>query len=124
MKRKLYNSLLVAAGGGIGSSLRYIVTLIPGIGFFSTLCVNIIGSLILGFITSYLFNKKEQQSIKLLLGTGFCGGFTTMSTLSLEITELPIELALGYICLSLALGIGFAFIGMKLAIFVGKEENS
>lgn len=53
--------------------------------FYGTFAVNIIGSLLLGFLLGY--SLKEIQlpgNLLLFLATGFCGGFTTFSTFSAE----------------------------------------
>ena len=82
------NLLLVFIGGGLGSSFRFIISkylnvssLIP----YGTLLVNILGSLILGIILGWALKSNSLSSpINLLLGVGFCGGFTTFSTFSFE----------------------------------------
>lgn len=82
------NLLLVFIGGGIGSSFRFIISkylnassLIP----YGTFLVNIIGSLLLGIILGWAIKSNTLNSpINLLLGIGFCGGFTTFSTFSFE----------------------------------------
>ncbi|MGA8852796.1 MAG: fluoride efflux transporter CrcB [Christiangramia sp.] len=82
------NLLLVFIGGGLGSSLRYIISkylnagvLIP----FGTFLVNIVGSLILGMVLGWAIRSNTLNSpINLMLGVGFCGGFTTFSTYSFE----------------------------------------
>jgi len=81
--------LLVFLGGGLGSSLRYIVsnylnsstTGIP----YGTFLANIVGSLLIGIILG-LAAKHEalSQNTILFLATGFCGGFTTFSTFAYE----------------------------------------
>ena len=80
---------LVFLGGGLGSSLRYIVgnylnnsnTGIP----YGTFAANILGSLLIGIILG-LAAKHEtlSQNTILFLATGFCGGFTTFSTFAYE----------------------------------------
>lgn len=83
--------LLVGLGGFAGSALRYLTGLLvlkvlPMGGFpLGTFTVNILGSFLIGFI--YALSAKENlvgPSGKLLLATGFCGGFTTFSTFSFE----------------------------------------
>lgn len=82
------NLLLIFIGGGIGSSFRFIISkylnassLIP----YGTFLVNIIGSLLLGIILGWAIKSNTLNSpINLLLGMGFCGGFTTFSTFSFE----------------------------------------
>lgn len=81
--------LLVFLGGGLGSSLRYVVgnylnnssTEIP----YGTFAANILGSLLIGIILG-LAAKHEalSQNTVLFLATGFCGGFTTFSTFAYE----------------------------------------
>ncbi len=73
---------LVGAGGVLGALLRYLITEISEDERFpvSTLAVNSIGSLLLGFIT---FSGLEG-SITLFLGVGACGSFTTFSSFSFE----------------------------------------
>jgi CrcB protein len=115
MMKKLINSFYVAIGGACGSLLRYIISFVHPFGPFSTLFVNIVGSFLLGFITAFLIERKEKEWLKLLLGTGFCGGFTTMSTFCLELTILPVEQAAIYMFCSIILSLIFALLGMKIA---------
>ncbi|WP_338786754.1 CrcB family protein [Metabacillus sp. FJAT-53654] len=115
MMKKLINSFYVAIGGACGSLLRYIISFVHQFGPFSTLFVNILGSFLLGFITAFLIERKEKEWLKLLLGTGFCGGFTTMSTFCLEFTILPVEQAAIYMFCSIILSLLFAMLGMKIA---------
>ncbi|QIE60558.1 fluoride efflux transporter CrcB [Rasiella rasia] len=81
--------LLVFLGGGIGSSLRYIVgnflnSNTSGIPY-GTFLANIAGSLFIGIILGLAAkNESLSQNTILFLATGFCGGFTTFSTFAYE----------------------------------------
>ncbi len=86
-----WNMLLaVLAGGGAGSVLRYVmaglVQQLTSDDFpFGTLVVNLLGSLLLGFIVQIAETKTGPGPwMKLFLTVGLCGGFTTFSTFSLE----------------------------------------
>ena len=82
--------LLVALGGLVGCLARYwlagVVQRLGDHGFPSgTLAVNILGSLVIGVVmTLSLERGLVDERFRILLTTGFCGGFTTMSTFSYE----------------------------------------
>lgn len=83
------NLLLVFAGGGFGSVLRYAIGKYFNAtlhGFpYGTFAVNILGSLLIGIILGLAAkNNSISQSQTLLLATGFCGGFTTFSAFAYE----------------------------------------
>lgn len=107
------NWWIIGIGGGAGSICRYwlgnkLSQYWPSFSPIGTFCVNVIGCLVLG----YLLGLEHKQSLsfngKLLLGVGFCGGFTTFSTFSAELMNLVQEgrlyPALGYAFASLFLG--------------------
>jgi CrcB protein len=83
-------ALVVAAGGALGCSLRYLTTLwvthAVGTSFpFGTLLVNVVGCLLAGLV----FGLADQRPgvppmVRILLLTGFLGGYTTFSTFALE----------------------------------------
>lgn len=88
------NYIAVFLGAGIGGSLRYWISSVAHKYFpvyfpSGTLIVNFLGSFILGFILFGL-DEKELLSpwLKLFLGVGLCGGFTTFSTFSFETFSL------------------------------------
>ncbi|MGG0790042.1 CrcB family protein [Peribacillus simplex] len=108
----------VGFGGAAGAILRYCVILTAGHSFFpfGTLLINIVGSFLLGMINGY-FASKKRSLVFLALGSGFCGGFTTMSTFSQEVVDLlqtSLALAGLYIGATLFFGLVAGFFGLGL----------
>jgi CrcB protein len=110
--------LLVAAGGAIGSVLRYAVSLaalaLLGAAFpWGTLAVNVVGSAAIGALAGAGLDGQAR----LLLVPGLLGGFTTFSAFSLEaafLWERSAALAVAYVVLSVALGIAACAAGFWL----------
>jgi len=79
----------IGAGGAAGSLLRYWISeevhRFLGSGFpWGTLCINLSGSLIIGFLWALFEFFTVSHDIKLMLFIGFLGSFTTFATFSLE----------------------------------------
>lgn len=109
--------LLVAAGGTVGTAARLALGLVvPDAGGFpfAVLIANVIGALLIGVLAARL---PASADLRLMLGTGVLGGFTTYSafmtgTVSLW-TDAPV-LAVAYALGSLVLGLGAAALGLRL----------
>ena len=113
------NLLLIGLGGGLGSIARYATTILSQKYLssflpYGTLIANILGSLLIGLFLAYLI-ENPSQNFRLLLVTGFCGGFTTFSTFSYENFSY---LQNGQIGMFLLYGLGSIALGL-LAVFVG-----
>jgi CrcB protein len=117
--------VLVALGGLIGSVARYslagIVQRAHGGAFpLGTLGVNVLGSFLVGFVMALSLERGVlQANTRLFLATGFCGGFTTMSTFSYETLALVRdgEMALAFVNLAITLG------ACLLAVWVGQAAG-
>ena len=122
-------TLNVAIGGAAGAALRYqtgramtqwlgpqAVTTFP----FATLAVNALGSLLMGLLAGWLVRHggESNEQLRLLLGVGLLGGFTTFSAFSLEMV-LMIQrgqylFATLYAVLSFALGLTGLMAGLAV----------
>jgi CrcB protein len=82
--------LWVALGGAAGSVARALVALsLPGRFPWATLLINALGSLLIGWLMARLgtLEGMTAASMRNLLITGFCGGFTTFSTFSWQTVD-------------------------------------
>lgn len=120
----MFNVLLVAFGGALGSVCRYLtglaMTRLLGPAFpWGTLTVNVVGSFAIGFLAE-LFARKFDASmeLRLLLIVGFLGGFTTFSSFSLDTLALVERGAalqgMAYLTGSLLLSFAAVFSGLSL----------
>lgn len=87
--------LAVALGGAVGAVARYGLTGVmhrtfPGPFPVGTLTVNIVGGLVVGFLSGVLVARDggADHALRLFLVVGVCGGFTTFSAFSLETVRL------------------------------------
>lgn len=85
------NFIAVFIGGGLGAVIRYILNLItPNYTYLplATLVANFFGCLLATIVFVYFAMKSGlNPTFKIFLITGFCGGLSTLSALSLELTE-------------------------------------
>lgn len=117
--------LLVAAGGFVGAPSRYLldraVTRRIESDFpWGTLLINVTGSLLLGFLTGLSVSGRLPDLPKALLGTGFCGAYTTFSTFSFETVRLIQDGQLAHAAsnavVSVAVGLGAAAAGFAAGL--------
>jgi fluoride exporter len=116
--------LLVGIGGFVGSVTRYLVAVlfssqISSVFPFATLTVNVLGCFLIGI----LFALSDRGNVlspewRILLTTGFCGGFTTFSTFSYESLRLMqdgeyLYLA-AYVFISVFVGLTATYLGIAL----------
>ena len=106
---------LVAIGGLFGAGSREGVSLaIPKLGEvpIAIAVVNIVGAFLLGYlyeaVTRIDSAKPTGKNLKLLLGTGFCGGFTTYSSLA---TDTAVLFRDGYIWQGVVYVVGTLIVG-------------
>jgi CrcB protein len=125
-----YGYLYVAIGGALGAISRYGINILFTEPFLliGTFIVNILGCFLLGYIYQLAQIRKNSDVIWSFWGTGFCGGFTTMSTLSMEVVFLWLEgnvvLLCIYLFMTLLIGIGATFLGSYLyPLTKGRKEG-
>ena len=124
--KKMLTYIYIGIGSAIGGTLRYWLSnntykLLPLNFPYGTLLVNVTGSFILGMIMFY-FNDKEllNPQFRIFLTIGFCGGFTTFSTFSLETMNLFHDAQYFYGILNVILSVILCLFGVYLAYIVTK----
>jgi len=119
--------LAIAAGGAIGALLRYWTSLAVhsrlGTGFpYGTLAVNILGSLLMGFLYIWLIERMAAgPALRAFLLIGVLGAFTTFSAFSMETLNLIEGGQAGKALLNIAVSITVCIAAAALGIFAARQ---
>lgn len=124
----------MAAGGAVGTALRAgIALLVHPVGGFpvAVFGINIVGAFVLGMLlqalTAHGPDTGRRRTLRLLLGTGVLGGFTTYSALSSDsavlLTSGGVALAFGYGLATVVLGALASWAGIALGAALGSPEG-
>ena len=115
--------ILIGLGGGVGSVLRYLTTVLTQKYFqatfpLATFTVNVAGCLLIGCLLGLFSRHASHSELKWLFVTGFCGGYTTFSTFAAENLSLlqsgNMRMSILYTLSSVLAGILAAWGGMQL----------
>lgn len=132
----VWNFVLVAVGGALGSVARYGLNvwlknweLLQTVAVhrddrptavalpWGTLGANVLGCFLMGLFTEWAGSKAGMSpEARLFLTTGFCGGFTTLSTLMLEFTDFLRDREWGWAILYIGLSLVVPFLALWLGI--------
>jgi CrcB protein len=117
--------IIVGIGGAAGSVLRYLSYVFTSRYYsnafpLSTFGVNVLGCLLIGLFIGFIERSTDANPhLRLLLITGFCGGFTTFSAFSLENISLMqagnYSTAMFYIVGSILAGVAAVWLGLMLS---------
>lgn len=131
----MHHALLVFVGGGLGSVVRYLMTYgvfrmtskpvepgevtLPTLPIWGTLAVNVIGCLLIGLAWGRLGITMRDET-RLLLITGFLGGFTTFSAIGWETFSLFSRgqglAGVGYLASTLVFGLASVWLGHRIGV--------
>lgn len=118
---------LVGLGGAIGATARWQVSeafpWTPGDWPWATFTVNVVGSLLLGLLVETMLRSGPdagwRRGVRVGVGTGLLGGFTTYSTFIVETDRLVstghVWMGISYAMVSVAVGVVAALAGIVLA---------
>jgi fluoride exporter len=121
-------ALAVALAGGLGAVARFVADGLirarsSGAFPWGTVIVNVTGSLALGLVTGVVLARAAPEELRLVVGTGFLGGYTTFSTASFETVRLVeqrrIRLALVNGLGTLLATVAVAAVGLWLGLLMG-----
>lgn len=116
--------ILVMSGGAIGAAMRYGLSRALPIGEggwpWPTFAANVLGGFAMGVLAAWVLRgDNSAEPLRLFVGLGVLGGFTTFSAFSLEMAQMiergQIGLAAAYAVASVLLALGALFVGMMLA---------
>lgn len=127
--------VLVAAGGATGSVLRFLLSAaVPDLGSWpvATLLVNLVGAFLLGLLLEALNGPfpepPRRRAVRLALGTGLLGGFTTYSTFAAESGRLllagDVLVGAAYAVGSVVLGLAVALVGVRFGSMLGRSREA
>lgn len=121
MFQMMQNAFMVFLGGGSGAVCRWLLAAWIT-GAVSTrfpvgiLCCNVLGSLLIGFLSGHLLSR-DSPFLSPLLITGFLGAFTTFSTFTLDTQKLHADgltsFAIANVAVTLLLTLGAVWLGLK-----------
>ncbi|NYE35919.1 CrcB protein [Nocardioides cavernae] len=100
-------ALLVAMGAAVGAPLRYVLARLDGAFPRGMLLVNTLGSALFGVFAALALDDGAWA----LLGTGFCGGFTSFSSFAVQAVERPARVATAYVVATTVLAIAGCALG-------------
>jgi CrcB protein len=119
--------ILLAAGGAIGTLLRYTLSgvtyrVMGGIFPWGTLAANLTGSFAIGLLWGFFELEDISPHMRNFIFIGVLGGFTTFSTFALEsfnlIRDGEIKLALSSIVVSNVIGVALVFSGFVISRYI------
>lgn len=115
----------IALGGGLGSVARYLVgaavTVPEGHFPWATFLINVTGCFALGLLMVFVLDVwPPRRYVRPFLGIGVIGGYTTFSTVTIEILRLPAGQAWAYALGSLFAGLTSVWCGMTVARLIGR----
>jgi fluoride exporter len=118
--------LLIAVGGAVGTLARYLIS-VAAVPFshtlpWGTILINVSGSFVIGFFGTLTLSQGRHplpETARLFIMVGFCGGFTTFSSFSLQTLDLmrngSLMRALINVVASVVLCVGAVAVGHALA---------
>jgi fluoride exporter len=121
---KMIEFVLLAVGALVGAFLRYAMVASPKtIGGLpvNVLAVNVIGSFILGVFSVLAVALNLDSNYSLLVATGFCGAFTTMSSFALETSNLMDSNRFILVALNIIANVGLSLGAVLSGKVVGNE---
>ena len=115
--------MMVGLGGGLGAMMRHLVgwgsLRLLGPGFpWGTLCVNVVGSFAMGLLIGAMARHGGTDNLRLFLGVGLLGGFTTFSAFSMDAIRLLETKSIGLFVAYVGASVGLSLVAVLIGLMI------